>query len=75
MTRHDMSEKYSLWRQTIITHFSVTDCDNGTYGLDCKGECGHCLDNMTCNKIDGSCSMGCVSGYSGKYCHSGMQLD
>jgi hypothetical protein len=24
--------------------------------------------------IDGSCPKGCVSGYSGKCCHSGMQL-
>lgn len=46
--------------------FSV--CSFGTYGNNCKEECGNCRDKTTCNHIDGSCATGCSAGYNGTLC-------
>nr|XP_034320549.1 multiple epidermal growth factor-like domains protein 10 isoform X2 [Crassostrea gigas] len=38
-------------------------CDSGYYGESCMFQCGHCLDNITCNNINGTCPGGCMSGW------------
>ena len=48
-----------------------TACQSGYYGNKCQQPCsGHCLNNLVCNNIDGTCSDGCEAGYIGKLCHA-----
>lgn len=44
-------------------------CDNGTFGTNCDSKCGHCLENITCNSLNGHCTNGCALGYSGEFCN------
>lgn len=46
-------------------HFCSTECNEGKFGLNCNLPCGHCLDNVDCHYIDGTCLNGCDSGYQG----------
>lgn len=38
-------------------------CDGGYYGESCMFQCGHCLDDITCNSINGTCPGGCMPGW------------
>ena len=49
---------------------TVSECDNGTFGIDCSERC-YCADNAPCNKTTGLCPAGCELGYIGDYCHFG----
>lgn len=42
-------------------------CNNGSYGMDCSGQCGHCSENV-CDHISGICLSGCMAGYQGNLC-------
>lgn len=50
-----------------------TECHPGTYGPNCLQKCsGNCLNNSTCNRTNGTCDMGCGSGYTGDLCDKGL---
>lgn len=44
----------------------ITECPSGTFGNNCRRECGYCLDR--CHHINGSCLHGCLQGYRGEQC-------
>nr|XP_022307239.1 uncharacterized protein LOC111113335 isoform X2 [Crassostrea virginica] len=44
------------------------DCDSGTFGRGCRGICGKCKGNNTCNRINGRCMEGCHLGFIGLKC-------
>nr|XP_022325437.1 receptor-type tyrosine-protein phosphatase F-like isoform X2 [Crassostrea virginica] len=46
-----------------------TYCARGWYGQNCSMECSkHCLNNATCNHVNGTCPWGCSPGYRGSMC-------
>lgn len=49
----------------------LLECDNYTYGLECKQICGNCSNRESCNHIDGICLHGCDSGLFGIMCDTG----
>lgn len=62
-------------RCTCLTDywFLQTECHPGTYGPNCLQTCsGNCLNNSTCNRTNGTCDMGCGSGYTGDLCDKGL---
>ena len=53
--------------------FYVSACQRGWYGDGCSERCSEkCKDNVTCRNTDGSCPNGCIAGYSGVKCDSGI---
>eukprot|EP00105_Crassostrea_gigas_P019607 XP_011438156.1 PREDICTED: multiple epidermal growth factor-like domains protein 11 [Crassostrea gigas] len=38
-------------------------CNSGTYGENCTYQCGECLNAVTCDHVDGTCSEGCNPGW------------
>ncbi|KAL4234479.1 hypothetical protein ACF0H5_006124 [Mactra antiquata] len=44
------------------------ECENGSYGDYCKEQCGYCYNNTACDTINGTCTLGCDSGYEGSLC-------
>ena len=65
-----------------ITFFNVhnsfsrifTECDNKTYGLDCRESCGNCSNGEPCHHVDGNCQFGCDDGVFGLKCITGIAL-
>lgn len=50
-----------------------TECPKETYGPKCAYKCsGKCLGDIACNKVTGKCDIGCVIGYTGELCDTGM---
>lgn len=49
--------------------FISIGCDDGTFGTNCSGTCGHCHKGQPCDKRTGVCLTGCDSGYDGIYCN------
>lgn len=49
-------------------------CKKGLYGRLCREQCSqNCLGgNEKCNHVDGTCSDGCVAGWEGKRCDTGI---
>ncbi|XP_062566506.1 receptor-type tyrosine-protein phosphatase epsilon-like isoform X15 [Saccostrea cucullata] len=43
------------------------ECQQGRYGFQCNNSCTTCKD-MTCNHVNGSCSLGCIDGWTGALC-------
>ena len=52
-------------------YYYVPACPDFTYGMDCKGLCGACLNGVPCNKVDGSCPSGCEPGLQSPMCVDG----
>lgn len=48
--------------------FLFTECEGGTFGLDCNKTCGHCKHMKHCHHVTGVCMHGCVPGYYGLRC-------
>ncbi|XP_055873485.1 uncharacterized protein LOC106061805 isoform X2 [Biomphalaria glabrata] len=46
----------------IVHSICPQDCPNGTFGMDCLGNCRHCING--CNKYNGSCER-CLPGWQG----------
>lgn len=53
------------------TVFLPLACMHGYYGNDCTKKCGNCLNNETCNNINGTCTDGCSEGFKGDLCTTG----
>ena len=58
----------------VLNSFSriFTECDNKTYGLDCRESCGNCSNGELCHHVDGSCPYACDVGVYGKTCDKGI---
>ena len=78
MLRHDQKGLYkSVFFRLLqfapeYASLFLIECDNGTYGKECKASCGHCLNQEPCFHINGTCLTGCESGYLGNLCQSRM---
>lgn len=46
----------------------ITECPLGTFGNNCRRECGYCEEKYHCHHINGSCLNGCLHGYRGEQC-------
>lgn len=53
-------------RSVYLVYF--TECESGTFGLDCNKTCGNCEDMKHCHHVTGFCTQGCVPGYYGLRC-------
>lgn len=47
-------------------------CLHDTFGQNCAMTCGNCLENQTCDNVNGTCTSGCVEGFKDDFCKSGM---
>lgn len=54
--------------------FRFTACLNNTYGVGCLEICGQCLSEQQCNHINGTCTIGCETGYYSDHCKKGIVL-
>ena len=55
----------------VLLHLFLKACENGTYGQECKGICGNCLEGNSCSHTNGTCLNGCETGYFGDLCKTG----
>jgi hypothetical protein len=47
----------------LLLCFLITECDQGTFGQECKSRC-HCLNGVGCNNVNGQCPRGhCDAGW------------
>ncbi|XP_071080721.1 multiple epidermal growth factor-like domains protein 10 [Haliotis cracherodii] len=51
-----------------ILYLHDIECPDGSHGDDCHVPCGHCSDNIPCNKTDGLCPSGCAAGWTRPHC-------
>jgi len=49
----------------------IVECDENTYGFECKQKCGHCRKN--CNNVNGVCNV-CEDDYIGTYCNERKKI-
>lgn len=49
-------------------------CPNGYFGRKCLETCGKCLDDQTCDRVNGTCLGGCHEGLKGELCKIGNCL-
>ena len=59
----------------VVLHLFLIACDDGTYGQECKGICGNCLEGNFCSHTNGTCLTGCETGYFGDLCKTGKYLN
>lgn len=52
---------------------NYSGCQNNWYGDKCASPCGHCKNSETCSQTTGICPHGCIDGYFGEKCDTGMQ--
>ena len=63
---------YVTYNKTLLdVHLFLVACDEGTYGQECKGICGNCLEGNSCSHTNGTCLHGCGTGYFGDLCKTG----
>ena len=51
---------------------TVSECSGRKFGIDCGSDCGHCLNEASCDGFDGRCTVGCAPGYQGNTCVAGI---
>lgn len=51
--------------------YFIVACKHGYYGKNCTNACGNCLNNRTCNNVNGTCIDGCSEGLKGDLCTTG----
>ena len=51
----------------ILSIFCPLECNDGTYGFNCKYKCTTC-NNTSCERFDGNCTGGCIKDYEGHQC-------
>lgn len=49
-------------------NYDFTECNNGTYGNDCKQNCPEGCNSNTCDFYTGACKEGCRSNYISPDC-------
>lgn len=60
--------------EILLVLFCLLACVPGMCGENHTEVCGHCLQNSTCDHVDGTCENGCEAGYQGRDCKSGRQI-
>lgn len=55
-------------------YISFIACLHGYYGGKCAEKCGNCLNNETCNNVNGTCTDGCTGGFKEDLCKTSMIL-
>lgn len=55
-------------------YISFIACLHGYYGGKCAEKCGNCLNNETCNNVNGTCTDGCTEGFKEDLCKTSMIL-
>lgn len=58
----------------LFTLICLTECGRDHYGLGCKKACSErgCNGNSSCNRHNGSCDTGCLTGWVGDDCGRGI---
>lgn len=49
-------------------------CPNDYFGRKCPEKCGKCLNDQTCDNVNGTCMDGCNKGFKGELCKTGNNL-
>ncbi|WAQ99377.1 PTPRT-like protein, partial [Mya arenaria] len=44
------------------------ECEAGSHGVDCQERCGMCAEDKVCHPGNGTCPLGCKTGFSGEGC-------
>ena len=71
-----LSLDWVIWWNHVNPFFSVTECENNTYGANCLQDCspGCTGPSKECNSTTGECLSGCVDGYKGDKCDIGKGI-
>lgn len=59
---------FSICMRYTHNFFFTLACSNDAYGSDCEYTCGHCFNNASCERNNGTCSNGCEKGHTGSDC-------
>lgn len=54
-----------------VVVFLDLGCNHGTWGYDCKTDCGECANDADCDNKTGACPSHCEPGFKGTNCDSG----
>lgn len=57
-----------LYYGWLLNYLFLQECETSKYGKDCKSSCGHCVNDETCNHVNGSCANGCAAGWENDIC-------
>ncbi|WAQ99449.1 PTPRT-like protein, partial [Mya arenaria] len=49
------------------------ECEAGSHGVDCQERCGMCAGDKACHPGNGTCPLGCNTGFSGEGCTQKLQ--
>ena len=49
--------------------FFLIECDDKSFGEECRKVCGYCYDNASCDHVTGECPGDCKDGWLGKFCN------
>lgn len=52
----------------IFFFYFFKDCVDGFYNSTCTAKCGHCKDNLPCNKQNGYCPRNCTGNFKPPLC-------
>lgn len=50
------------------------ECDDKSFGEECRKECGSCYDDTSCDHITGECPGECKDGWVGSFCNKSEQI-
>lgn len=64
-----MSQFFSSYYLDLI-NIDIACC-NGYFGRKCLKTCGKCLNDKTCDSVNGTCIGGCGEGFKGEICKTG----
>ncbi|XP_052797121.1 uncharacterized protein LOC128229311 isoform X3 [Mya arenaria] len=51
----------------------LEECEAGSHGVDCQERCGMCAGDKACHPGNGTCPLGCNTGFSGEGCTQKLQ--
>ncbi|ELT88268.1 hypothetical protein CAPTEDRAFT_209127 [Capitella teleta] len=63
----DLGSVHQIHNVTVYNTFNAGACQNGSFGVNCSGECGQCKD-ASCSPVNGHCSDGCQLWFAGDLC-------
>lgn len=53
---------------------ALSECEDGKYGVNCVYSCGNCAKGDPCDHVNGTCPMGCKTGYDGRKCNGKLDF-
>lgn len=54
---------------TIFSFILSEECDDQSFGEECRKQCGNCYDDTSCDHITGECPGECKDGWLGSFCN------